>query len=116
MTPAHLARAAIEGILCGLSDALDALRAAGAAPERLYLIGGAAASPAVQQIAATVFEVPAGVPARAEYVALGAARQAAWALTGTWPDWPSVPVRDQDPVPAAHVRDGYAAARALVYS
>ena len=115
MTPANLARATIEGILCGLGDALDALRAAGGTPERLYLIGGAAASPAVQQIAATVFDLPVSVPDQAEYVARGAARQAACALTGTWPDWPSVPLRHQDPVRAAHLREAFAAARVLVH-
>ena len=42
LTPAHLARAATEGMLCGLADAVDALRAAGATAEHLILIGGGA--------------------------------------------------------------------------
>ena len=46
------------------------------------LIGGAARSPAVRSIAPAVFGVPVTVPEPAEYVALGAARQAAWALSG----------------------------------
>jgi xylulokinase len=115
LTPAHVARAAIEGVLCGLADALDAVRATGPAPERLHLIGGAAASPAVQQIAATVFNLPVSVPPPAEYVARGAARQAAWVLSGVWPDWPPLAGRDQDPVPAPAVREAFAAARALVH-
>lgn len=87
-TPGHLARAAIEGMLCGLADALDALTAQGAEIDAVRLVGGASASPAVQQIAPTVFGVPVVVPPPGEYVADGAARQAAWALTGTLPDWP----------------------------
>jgi xylulokinase len=34
MTPGNLARASIEGMLCGLADAVDALRAQGVVPER----------------------------------------------------------------------------------
>ena len=48
MTPANLARASIEGMLCGLADAVDALRAQGVVPARIMLVGGAAANPAVQ--------------------------------------------------------------------
>ncbi len=88
-TPANLARAAIEGMLCGLADAVDALAAQGLAINRVSLIGGAASSPAVQQVAATVFGVDVIVPANDEYVAVGAARQAAWAVLGgeAPPDW-----------------------------
>ncbi|HMO10573.1 MAG TPA: FGGY family carbohydrate kinase, partial [Actinotalea sp.] len=39
-TPAHLARAAVEGMLCALADGLDALRAQGVPVERIRLIGG----------------------------------------------------------------------------
>jgi xylulokinase len=73
-----LARAAIEGLLCGLADGLDALRACGVVPSRLLLIGGAAAEPAVADVAAQVFDVPVTVPEKGEYVANGAARQAGW--------------------------------------
>ena len=87
-TPAHLARAAVEGMLCGLADALDALAAQGKTIDGVRLVGGAAASPAVQAIAPIVFGVPVTVPPPGEYVADGAARQAAWALTGELPSWP----------------------------
>ncbi|HEX2175232.1 MAG TPA: xylulokinase [Nocardioidaceae bacterium] len=89
-TPAHLVRAAVEGMLCGLADAVDALGRSGIEPRRVVLIGGAARSRAVQQVAASLFELPLSVPEPAEYVALGAARQAAWTLCGssTPPDWP----------------------------
>ena len=81
-TQAHLVRAAIEGMLCGLADAVDPLRAVGVTPRRVVLIGGAARSVAVRRIAAGLFDLPVLVPEPGEYVALGAARQAAWALTG----------------------------------
>jgi xylulokinase len=87
-TPANLARASVEGILCGMADALDALRDNGARVQRVCLVGGAAASAAVQEIASAVFGLPVEVPPNGEYVADGAARQAAWVLTGTMPDWP----------------------------
>jgi xylulokinase len=88
-TPAHLVRASVEGMLCGLADAVDALGVAGVAPQRIVLIGGAARSTAVQRIAAGLFHLPVAVPEPAEYVALGAARQAAWTLGGsaTAPQW-----------------------------
>jgi xylulokinase len=79
-TPGHLVRASVEGMLCGLADAAEALGAAGVDPQRVVLIGGAARSSAVQQIAAGLFGLPVVVPEPAEYVALGAARQAAWVL------------------------------------
>jgi xylulokinase len=37
-TPAHIARAAVEGVLCALADCLDALILHGAPPERLLLV------------------------------------------------------------------------------
>jgi len=83
-----LARAAIEGMLCGLADGFDAIRAQGVEARRVLLIGGAAQNPAVSAIAAQVFDAPIVVPAPGEYVAAGAAVQAAWALTGGRPSWP----------------------------
>ena len=101
-TRPNLARAAIEGMLSALADGLAALTANGVVAERLLLIGGAAQNPAVQAIAAQVFDLPVVVPDPGEYVAGGAARQAGWALTGALPAW-SVdiafsPVRDYRPV------------------
>lgn len=87
-TRASLARAAIEGVLCGLADGLDAVLGQGVTAARLLVIGGAVQNPAVQTIAAQVFDLPIVIPAPGEYVADGAARQAAWALHGTLPVWP----------------------------
>lgn len=76
-TRPNLARAAVEGMLSGLSAGLDALRALGVPLERALLIGGGSQSEAVQQIAPEVLGLPVEVPEPAEYVALGAAKQAA---------------------------------------
>ena len=112
MTPANLARASIEGMLCGLADAVDALRAQGVRPRRILIVGGAAANAAVQQVATTIFDVPVVVPPPGEYVADGAARQAAWALTGSIepPEWALAGSITLDPAPVRAVRDAYGSA------
>jgi xylulokinase len=81
-TPENLARAAVEGMLCNLVAGVDALRDKDVEVRRILLIGGAAASRAVREIAPGLFRAPVVVPAPAEYVGVGAARQAAWALSG----------------------------------
>ena len=88
-TPARFARAAVEGMICGLAAGLTALQDAGVACRRVLLVGGGAQSTAVAQIAAEVFGLPVVVPEPGEYVAAGAARQAAWTLTGELPQWDS---------------------------
>lgn len=115
-TPAHLARAAVEGMLCALADGLDALRAQGVPVERLFLIGGGAQSEAVRRIAPAVLGAPVTVPTPGEYVADGAARQAAWVLGGggqppAWTAAGEAEVYEAEPAPA--VRDHYAAVRDL---
>jgi xylulokinase len=89
-TQENLARAAVEAVLCSLADAIDNLADCGITAQRVILIGGAARSEAVRRIAPMIFGVPVTVPEPAEYVALGAARQAAWALSGLAdpPAWP----------------------------
>lgn len=83
----HLARAAVEGMLCALADGLAAVEGTGVTVSRLLLIGGAARNEAVRTVAAQVFGQDVLIPEPGEYVASGAARQAAWALTGTLPSW-----------------------------
>ncbi|MGW1197184.1 xylulokinase [Streptomyces sp. NPDC002536] len=122
MHPHNLARAAVEGMLCGMADALDELRGQGVPVDRLLLIGGAAKAPVVGAAAAEIFGMPVTVPRPDEYVALGAARQAAWALART-PEPPAWPRPDGTGVPAPadggaagrKVRDAYARARAQVH-
>jgi xylulokinase len=118
MNPASMARAAVEGMLCGLADGLDALTEHGVTADRIVLIGGAAASEAVRSCAPGLFGTEVVVPTPGEYVARGAARQAAWALRGgdAPPEWP-VSLDDQraaDPGEAdryREVRERYTAVR-----
>ena len=117
MTPANLARAAVEGMLGGLADAVDALRDQGVRPRRILLVGGAAANAAVQQVATTVFDIPVVIPPPGEYVADGAARQAAWALSGAGepPAWELGEATIWEPSPVEMVRATYAEAFATVH-
>jgi len=115
-TAAHLARAAVEGLLCALADGLDALVAQGVRVRRVVLIGGGARSEAVRWIAPAVFGVPVLVPPPGEYVADGAARQAAWVALGTAepPSWTVEGIRSYAADPAPAVRVAYARASNLV--
>ncbi|WP_263732431.1 xylulokinase [Cellulomonas sp. SG140] len=115
-TREHIARAAVEGLLCSLADGIDALRAVGVPVQRAFLVGGGARSEAVRRLAPGVLGLDVLVPPAGEYVADGAARQAAWVLSGgdTPPEWQlgGEPERfTGDPQP--HVRERYAAAREL---
>ncbi|NGN64809.1 sugar kinase [Streptomyces sp. A7024] len=80
MKPEHMARAAFEGMLCGLADGLALLRSRGVEIRRVFLLGPAAELPAVQAMAPSLLSAQVVVPEPADYAALGAARQAAWAL------------------------------------
>ena len=113
--PAHLARAAVEGLLCGLADGLEAIAATGAEVRRVLLVGGGARSEAVRRIAPAVLGVPVLAPPPGEYVADGAARQAAWVLAGgdTPPAWPTTETETYEADPTPAVRARYAEARDL---
>ncbi|WP_197696655.1 xylulokinase [Nocardia terpenica] len=120
MLPRHVARAGIEGMLCNLADALDQLNTDGTAPRRVVLIGGAAANPLVAEVASEIFDATVAVPEPREYVALGAARQAAWALAATPepPAWDPPPTREIPPPPASpgrEIRARYGRTRRLVH-
>jgi xylulokinase len=82
LTRENLARAAVEGLLGLLGQAIDGMRAQGAAVEKVTLVGGGARSDAVRRLAPAVWNLPVDVPDPGEYVADGAARQAAWVLSG----------------------------------
>ena len=121
MTPEHFARAYIEGMLSGLADGLDALRAQDVPIKKVMLIGGAAQSPAVQTVATEVFGLPIFIPEPGEYVADGAARQAAWVLSsakagapGPQPGWSTKLVKMLPADPKPVVREQYAKVRDLV--
>lgn len=75
--PAHVARAAVEGLLTLMRGALDAVRAQDMPIERVVMVGGGARSRAVLALASGILGAEVEVPSPAEYVALGAAKQAA---------------------------------------
>ncbi|MBE7195356.1 MAG: xylulose kinase [Gordonia polyisoprenivorans] len=86
-TPAHVARAAVEGLLCSLVYCRNRIEDQGIDVQRFLFIGGGTKSSAARAIAPALFDGNVVLPADGEYVALGAARQAAWALIGELPEW-----------------------------
>ncbi len=96
MRPEFLARAAVEGMLCGLADALEVLRARGVPVRRVFLLGQAAGLGAVREAAPALLDAQVVVPEPADYAAIGAARQAAWARSPA----PAVRRRSGPPRPA----------------
>lgn len=94
--PAHVARAALDGVAHQVCDVLEAVIAQGGqSPEQLITDGGATASALLMQIQADLLGRDVTVSAAAEASALGAAEFAAQPL-----DLPPVPV----PVPTATYR------------
>ncbi|MDR1449124.1 MAG: xylulose kinase [Propionibacteriaceae bacterium] len=118
MTPVHLARAAVESLLCLLADCLDAMTRLGVPARRITLIGGGAKSEAVRRLAPAIFGLDAAVPPAGEYVADGAARQAAWVLDPTAgpPLWERAGTVLFSAQPAPRVREHYAEVRDLVWN
>lgn len=105
----------LEGLLCGLADGLQALTEQGVPVNSIQLIGGAARSTAVQQIAPAIFGRDVQIPEPGEYVADGAARQAAWVLSGadSAPAWTSSAITTVTAEPTPFVRERYASRRHL---
>lgn len=112
----NVARAHVEGLLCLLADGLDALLEQGASAERVILIGGGANSAAVRAIAPAVLDRPVIVPAAGEYVADGAARQAAWTLaqSATAPVWPLAGAQIYKSPATPSIRTRYAEVRDMI--
>jgi xylulokinase len=117
-TPAAFARAAVEGLLCLLADGLDAMTTLGCPAERIHLIGGGAQSEAVRRLAPAIFGRDVVVPPAGEYVADGAARQAAWVLDPAAgpPLWPLAGTAAFTAVPDPAIRSHYAEVRDLVWN
>jgi xylulokinase len=120
VTAAQLARAAVEGVVCGLLDGLDALSALVPTGGRLLLVGGGAESAAFAQVLADLAGRPVVLPAEPELVATGAAVQAAAVLRDAAPgevarQWAGADGRTVEPGPGAvagdEVRAAYAARR-----
>jgi len=105
--PEDIARAMVEGMLAGLADAVDSLVDLGVGVNRILLIGGAAKNPAVPVIASALFGREVLVPPAGEYVADGAAKQAAWALLGTMPSWDLGEVTHHNSAPTPDVMEKY---------
>jgi xylulokinase len=81
LSPANVARAAVEGLLASIEYCIGQIARQGVEVGRVVMVGGGARSEAVRRIAPAVLGMPVHVPTPAEYVALGAARQAAWTLS-----------------------------------
>lgn len=105
--PADIARAMIEGMMCGLTDAVDALIALGVSVNRIVIIGGAAKNSAIPVIASALMGREVVVPPAGEYVADGAAKQAAWALLDQMPQWNLGEVTHHTTKPTPDVMDRY---------
>lgn len=76
LTPAHMARAAMEGVTLGMAYGLRRMESLGLAPSEIRLTGGGSQSPVWCQIFADVFGYPVVTMQSAEGAALGAAIQA----------------------------------------
>lgn len=78
--PEYVARASVEGLLDLMRYALDAMRALGVPLRKVSVVGGGAKSAAVQQLAVRALDAEVVFPPAGQYVALGAAKQAAQVL------------------------------------
>ena len=78
-TPAHIARASMEGVTLGLAYGLERFRSLGVTPTEIRITGGGTKSHFWRQLCADVFGVPTVCLSSSEGAALGGAIQAAWA-------------------------------------
>ena len=81
----NLFRSLFEGLLCGLADAIKMISPEGQG--RAFLVGGAARSEALRAIAPIIFGREVLVPQPNEYVAMGAAKQAAASIGLSISNW-----------------------------
>ncbi|WP_019971152.1 xylulokinase [Mycobacterium sp. 141] len=112
---ANVARAGVEGLLASMAYCIDKIVSYGVDVDRIILVGGGARSEAVRRIAPAIWGRPVHVPPPAEYVALGAARQAAWALNkqDAPPAWSLGPITPYTAPPTPQVFEQYCAAQPL---
>jgi xylulokinase len=119
--PEHIARAAFEGVVCGLLDGLDALRDAGidTTSGRLLLVGGGARSAAFRRVLADLAGREVTVVDGDEHAATGACVQAASVLhdkppeevAASWGLDAGVVIDPDLSVPREAIRDNFARAR-----
>lgn len=81
----QIARAAVEGVACGLLDALDALASVAPTGGQMIVVGGGARSRAYRQVLADLSGRALLVSRSPEQVATGACVQAAAAVAGAEP-------------------------------
>lgn len=120
---AELARAAHDGVICGLLDGVSALEESGAILDgRLLLVGGGARSVAYRQRLADISRREVLIPENEESVAVGAALQAAVVHGGQgdfdqravdWKVRTASAVSPTEGVDGAAVRERYRAASAF---
>jgi xylulokinase len=79
----QMARASVEGVVCGLLDGVDALQAVGVPTDgRVLLLGGGAKSDAYRSVAAHLLGREVVIPDADEHVAAGMCLQAAIVVSG----------------------------------
>ncbi|WP_443095213.1 xylulokinase [Rothia koreensis] len=113
-----MARAMIEGLACSMAESLRKVeQQTGTRAQRVLLIGGGAQSRAFQQILSGVIGGPVLLPETREFVALGAARQAAWALSGASepPRWEAADTVEVTSDPTPWLLDRYVECRDRIY-
>ncbi|MCA1647099.1 MAG: xylulokinase [Chloroflexi bacterium] len=108
-----LARGVVEGVTFGLSYALRALQRSGVHATEITLVGGGAGSDAWAQLCADVFALPVVRPPQSEAGALGAARQARWAIDGVPVTPKTTGGRRFEPVLSPAIEDAAQRANAL---
>ncbi len=104
----HLTRAAMEGVVFALRDALDVVRSLTRTGHDVVLAGGGSRSPLWRQIMADIFEMPVRPSLIVDQSAIGAALLAAACDLGTTAsslgkEWARVD-RSVEPVPANMIR------------
>jgi xylulokinase len=117
LTSANVARAAVEGLLSSMAYCIEKISAQGVDVKRIILVGGGARSEAIRRIAPALWGAPVHVPTPAEYVALGAARQAAWTLSqqDSPPSWSFGVTASYTADPTPQVLDQYHVAQLLTF-
>ena len=111
----NVARAAVEGLLSSMAYGIEKITAQGVDVARIILVGGGSRSEAVRRIAPAIWGAPVHTPTPAEYVALGAARQAAWTLSqqDSPPTWSFGVTATYTAAPTPQVLDQYRAAQPM---
>lgn len=115
LLPPNVARAAVEGLIASIQFCVEKISRQDVDAGRVILVGGGARSEAVRRIAPAILGVPVHVPPPAEYVALGAARQAAWAVSNADepPAWSLGATSSFTAEPTPDVIERYRTAQAL---